>query len=80
MNKVKFVNEKFFSLKGSDAFMSVSLGNTDNYVNIAIHDYSYNYETPFFLKFKQEIITTLKEQFGFSDIKFEEVGVFILNN
>lgn len=72
--------EEYRYLKGSDANLSFAICNDKNYVLIMIHDRSYNYETEFFIELKQTIISSLKTKFGFSDVGFKEVGVFILNN
>lgn len=80
MRKTKPASNEYISLVGEDAFISVGVSNSNDYVGITIHDHTYNHETEFLTKLKQTIISSLKQQFGFSDIKFQEIGVFILNN
>ena len=78
--KTKLANNSYQTLHGSDAKMSIAVCNEKKYVRIIINDWSYNHETEFLSKLKQTIISKLKEKLWFSDVVFNETGVFFFNN
>lgn len=78
-NKSKQPIAEYLSLEGSDADIGMAVSNFRNSFKIDMNDWSYNYETEFFKKLKEKIVSALKNELGFSDYSFKEVGVFIFN-